>query len=173
MGRRPVGRAGFLVSALTLILVRLNLERIAFSGQGYNPPDSIGAILNAFAFGIVPSSNPAGLGENWSRWVSLIPFVWMGACLAPGRLHDAGVPRRWALLFLIPGVQVLFLLILSVIPSAGTGNGPQAQRGVRQSAWDRWLPSTRWGCALASAVYAGTAGVGLTLLSTLVVGEYG
>ncbi|MFM7817451.1 MAG: hypothetical protein ACKPGI_10840, partial [Verrucomicrobiota bacterium] len=115
MGRRPVGRAGFLVSALTLILVRLNLERVAFSGQGYNPPDSIGAILNAFAFGIVPSSNPAGLVEDWGRWVSLIPFVWMGACLALGRLHDAGVPRRWALLFLIPGVRVLFLLILSII----------------------------------------------------------
>ncbi len=174
-GRHALGRVGFLSTALTLILIRLNLERLVHAQQGYNPPHSIAVILNCFAFGIipVPGPEPMGAGQNWSRWVSLVPFVWVGACLALGRLLDARVSRRWALLFLIPGVRVLFLLILSILPGSRAANSPRPQEGDRQSLWDRWLPSSRWGCALASAVYAGATGVGLTLLSTLVVGEYG
>lgn len=173
VGRLPVGRSVFLGSAGMLILVRLNLERFAFSGAGYPPPDSIGAILNRFAFGIVPLTNPEGLGADWIRWASLIPFLWLGAGLSLGRLRDAGIPRRWALLFLIPGVRVLVLLILSTLPTVGMADGPPTVMGRRRSAWDRWLPSSKWGCALASAVYAGSVGAGLTWLSTLVLGEYG
>ena len=172
-GRRLVGRAGFLAFALALILLRLNLERFVFSGQGNNRPESIVAILNGFTFGLVPVSQPRELGEDWIHWVSWIPFLWVGACLALGRLRDARIPRRWALLFLIPGVRVLFLLILATLPGDDATQGPQTWIGDRRSFWNRWLPSSRWGCALASAIYAGAAGVGLTVLSTQWIGEYG
>jgi len=172
-GRRLVGRAGFLAFALALILLRLNLERFVFSGQGNNRPESIVAILNGFTFGLVPVSQPRELGEDWIHWVSWIPFLWVGACLALGRLRDARIPRRWALLFLIPGVRVLFLLILATLPGDDATQGPQTWIGDRRSFWNRWLPSSRWGCALASAIYAGAAGVGLTVLSTQWFGEYG
>jgi len=172
-GRRLVGRAGFLSVALVLIVGRLNLERFALSGRGYNPPESIIAIFNSFAFGLAPIPQPRDLTEDWIRWVSLIPFLWVGACLALGRLQDARIPRRWALLFWIPGIRVLFLLILSILPSGNATSSPESKIEGSHSFWDRWLPSSRWGCALASAIYAGAAGVGLTVLSTQWVGEYG
>ncbi|MFZ9856162.1 MAG: hypothetical protein ACO3I0_13685 [Limisphaerales bacterium] len=172
-GRRLVGRAGFMAVALALVLVRLNLERIVFSGQGYNPPQSIVTILNNFAFGLIPIPEPVGLSDDWLRWLSLIPFLWVGACLALGRLQHAQIPRRWALLFLIPGVRVLFFLILGALPGGDATSSPKPRVGERGSFLDRWLPSSRWGCALASAIYAGAVGVGLTLLSTQVFGEYG
>jgi hypothetical protein len=174
-GRRLIGRAGFLAIAVVLILGGLNLERFAFSGQGYNPPHSIGPILNGFAFSLVPIAiaSPPDLADHWFRWISWIPVLWVGVCLALGRLQDARIPRRWALLFLIPGVRVLFLLVLGAIPGGDATRSPQPRIADRSSFWDRWLPSSRWGCALASAIYAGAAGVGLTVLSTQVFGEYG
>ena len=172
-GRRLVGRAGFLSVALVLIVGRLNLERFALLGRGYNPPESIIAILNSFAFGLAPIPQPRDLTEDWIRWVSLIPFLWVGACLALGRLQDARIPRRWALLFWIPGIRALFLLILAILPSGNATSSPESKIEGSHSFWDRWLPSSRWGCALASAIYAGAAGVGLTVLSTQWVGEYG
>ena len=175
LGRGLVGRAGFLAGALALILGGLNLERFAFSGQGYNPPHSIGPILNGFAFDLVTIAiaSPPDLADHGFRWISWIPVLWVGACLAMGRLQHAGIPRRWALLFLIPGVRVLFLLILGALPGGDATSSPKPRVGERGSFWDRWLPSSRWGCALASAIYAGAGGVGLTLLSTQVFGEYG
>ena len=172
-GRRLVGRTVFLTVALALVLLRLNLERLAFPGQGYNTTHSIPAILNGFAFGLVPIAPPPDLADQWLRWVSWVPFLWVGVSLALGRLRDARIPRGWALLFLIPGVRVLFLLILGTLPGGDTTTGSKSGIGDRFSSWDRWLPSSKWGCALASAIYAGAVGVGLTLLSTQVFGEYG
>jgi uncharacterized membrane protein YhaH (DUF805 family) len=172
-GQRLIGRAGFMAVALALVLVRLNLERIVFSGQGYNPPQSIVTILNNFVFGIVPIPQLVSLANDWPRWLSLIPFLWVGSCLAVGRLQDARISRRWILLFLIPGVRGLFLLILGAVPSGDSTSRRTGATGEQRSIWDRWLPSTKWGCALASSIYAGAAGVGLTLLSTQVFGEYG
>ena len=172
-GQRLVGRAGFLAFTFALIIARLNLDRFAFSGQGYYPLGWVGATLSSFAFGLVPFSHPREPADDWFRWISLIPFLWVGACIALGRLKDARIPQRWALLFLIPGVRVLFLLILGTIPSGDSTNSPQPKTGNRHSPWDRWLPSSRLGCAMASAIYAGAVGVGLTVLSTKLVGEYG
>jgi len=172
-GRRLVGRAGFLSMAMVLIVGRLNLERFALSGRGYDPPESIIGILNSFAFGLAPTPQPRGIEEDWIRWVSWIPFLWVGACLALGRLRDSRIPKRWALLFLIPGVRALFLLILATLPGGDAPPSPPPGIRNRRSYWDRWLPSSRWGCALASAIYAGAAGVGLTVLSTQWFGEYG
>ena len=159
--------------AMVLIVGRLNLERFALSGRGYDPPESIIGILNSFAFGLAPTPQPRGIEEDWIRWVSWIPFLWVGACLALGRLRDSRIPKRWALLFLMPGVRALFLLILATLPGGDAPPSPPPGIRNRRSYWDRWLPSSRWGCALASAIYAGAAGVGLTVLSTQWFGEYG
>ena len=57
----------------------------------------------------------------------LVGTLWVGLGVCAKRLHDFGWSEWWRLLFIVPGVNVVLLLALAVIPGNAGSNryGPQ------------------------------------------------
>jgi hypothetical protein len=107
---------------------------------------------------------PGGLGvldlESGDRTFFLtmlvlsLPFVAVGVWLTVLRLRDAGLPTPAVVLFFVPLVNIVFLLMLSVLPSKPRAEGeapltaivlptPEALRRFGGSG-ERWQDSERW-----------------------------
>ena len=76
--------------------------------------------------------------------VIAVPFVWVGVALTVRRLRDAGLSLGWVVLFFVPFLNLLFFLLLSVLPSAGT---EPAWSGTGQRALATWVPDHPLGSA--------------------------
>jgi hypothetical protein len=46
-----------------------------------------------------------------------VPFIWVGIAMTRKRLRDAGQPNRLVFPFFIPAVNVVFFLLLCLLPS--------------------------------------------------------
>src|SRR5437899_319868 len=49
--------------------------------------------------------------------ITTLPFIWLGIGMTLKRLRDAGLPARLVLLFFVPAINVLFFILLCVLPS--------------------------------------------------------
>ena len=86
-----------------------------------------------------------------------LPFIWVGMVLTVKRLRSLGQPAWLSMLFFVPMVNLLFFLLLSVLPASqerNTGSDP-SERSVLL----RWIPHHPLGSA--------ALGVVLTLLLLL------
>ena len=83
-----------------------------------------------------------------------LPFIWVGLVLTVKRLCSLGQPAWLAMLFFVPVVNLLFFLLLSVLPTSEEQKpGPDRSEG---RVLDRWIPHHPLGSA--------ALGVVLTLL---------
>lgn len=95
--------------------------------------------------------------DNAPRWLLpalalwTLPFLWIGVTLTLRRVLDAGASAWTTLLYFVPYVNYVFMLALSVLPSA-----PPDDRGAAQ-----WRPGDR---TLPEALLSMGAGLGVGLL---------
>ena len=170
LGFGRMGRSQFTGWGLALLALFYNLDRLdAFDGSsgslkmGY--PERL-EILYRYGFHWIPWT-PSGVGQ----WLGIgLALVGWGS-LSTARLRDAGVKPLWGLLMLIPAVRMVFFALLAVIPSATTHADQDLETPPRL--WRRWLPKSRWGCAITSSLCTGLVGVILTVISTKYLREYG
>ena len=73
------------------------------------------------------------------------------------------------MLFVVPVLNVLFFLLLSVLP----GREPQIPARAGRDWLDRWLPHSVWGSAALGVVLTGLAGIGAVALAVKVFRGYG
>lgn len=87
-------------------------------------------------YGILPRLDPAG----WLLF--LVPLIWVNTCIAVQRLHDIGRSGWWALLMLIPLVNVVLALYLLFAPGDPYDNEyGSGLLGVRASAEEGSAPA--------------------------------
>jgi hypothetical protein len=108
--------------------------------------------------------------DNAPRWllpalaIWTLPFIWIGVTLTLRRALDAGASAWTTLLYFVPYVNYVFMLVLSVLPSA-----PADDRGAAE-----WRPGDR---TLPEALLSMGAGLALGLVmmgvSVLARGLYG
>jgi len=95
-----------------------------------------------------------------------LPFVSAGGVLSIRRLADVGLPRSLIALFLIPAINALFFILLSVLPSKEYGD-------TGATRFDRFMPRGRLGSALLAVVLSSSLGVALTYFSANMLTHYG
>lgn len=100
-----------------------------------------------------------------------LPFIWVGLAMTVRRLRSAGLPTWLAVLFFAPFVNLLFLLILAVVP----GHEERANRWATrlESPFDRLVPRSAIGAAAVSVVVTGLLGTVLVWLSVTTFRSYG
>jgi hypothetical protein len=97
-----------------------------------------------------------------------LPFAWIGGTMSVRRAQDAGLPAPLGLLFYVPIVNYVAIAALSLAPTRaakdpGTALVPAPLQGLDRATW-----------AAMMGVGAGVAsGLGMTVLSVYVLGEYG
>lgn len=122
-----------------------------------------------------------------------LPFIWTGVVLTLRRLRAVGLPRWWVVLFFAPLLNLLFFIVLSILPSKDAAPEPSAAGGdatgnqasvqepggqvafgrVTRSVLDRVIPKHWLGSAFMGFAVTMTLAIGLTLLAVFAFGNYG
>lgn len=100
-----------------------------------------------------------------------LPFIWIGVTLTIKRLRSAGFSPQLALLFFVPFFNLVFFLILCLVPAAhpaGSKRDPS-----QPSPLARVLPQGALGSAALSLLVTVPIGVGLAVLGAQVLANYG
>ncbi len=111
-----IGRGRYLFTGVLLFAVKHLLDRlVAMKVFGLS-----WSLFNYWVFGESSKidETPYGRLKFYGTLVALaIPFIWVGVVLTLRRLRDAGLPLWLVALFFLPFINLLFFLLLSIMPS--------------------------------------------------------
>lgn len=170
--RGTVGRAAYFGVGVTLFAVKHLIDRMIAS-LGFGLPWSL------FNYWIVGDGStqigdaPLDLLKFYSALIAVaIPFIWIGVALTVGRLRDIGWPLWMVALFFVPFLNLLFFLILSVIPSQTRISAKSIDKPFL-SALERIIPKSGFGSAVAGVAVTTVLSVAATLMISQGLGNYG
>jgi len=105
--------------------------------------------------------------------LAAMPFIWLGLAMTTRRLRDAGWPVWLSALFFVPVVNVVFLIALCLLPSAGYEKTTDAAPWPGPRVLDGIIPRSSAGSALMAILLASVIGLAFLLLGTVVLQTYG
>jgi len=160
-----LGRAPYAAVGTAMVLVKFGLDRLlaaAFDRRwGYADYWS----PSAYAFDDLPRA-------QWAFYAALaglaLPFALVGLSLTLRRLRDGGLPPWLVVLFFVPVVNLVFFVVLCLVPARGPARPEAAAPSAPTSRGDR-APAS----AIAGVVLTGLLGVALVAFATEGLGSYG
>lgn len=103
-----------------------------------------------------------------------LPFIGIGVTLTVRRLRSIGLPLWLAVLFFPPVINLIFFLILSLLPPRqGAASPPVRRAGSPSRFLRRLIPNDPWGSAAVAALLAVPLGAAATFFATTVLRNYG
>jgi hypothetical protein len=102
-----------------------------------------------------------------------LPFIWIGVVLTMKRLRSANLPSTLLVLFLVPFLNLLFFLWLSLVPARGAVASSGGMQRTRDESWRRILPESALGSAAISVLFTVPIGLILVLVGTQLLQNYG
>ena len=97
-----------------------------------------------------------------------LPFIWVGLAMTLKRLRSAGLPAWGVAFFFLPFLNLLFFLVLCVLPE----RTPEV--AARRESWlDRVIPIHPIGSAAIGLLATNALGLPVVLLATEGLGNYG
>lgn len=166
-----IDRGPYALLGVVLVIVKYEIDRIvslALTGKSM-PPWSYW--VPGDVFGSVARDVDSAERALVMLLIAL-PFLWSGVVLTLRRLRSVEQPQLLVLLFFVPALNVLFFLLLCVLPArAGElepGRGP-----LRSSFLDRLIPRSTAGSAAMSLAIVLPITTGLVFLSAATLGSYG
>jgi len=150
-----------------LMAIKYNLDR-AIAWQCFNRTWYFWNYIKPHGFAAINELPPDDERFYFLLLLSSLPFLILGIFLTLRRLRAAGLPLELCLIFFVPVINLIFFVILCLIPAKHASPARTGHPG-----WLTWLPTSPVGSALASMVLVGLAGAGLACLSTAVLQNYG
>lgn len=100
-----------------------------------------------------------------------LPFIWVGVVLTLKRLRAAQLPSWLVAIFFVPFINLIFFLLLSILPSREGQKPPTAERGR----WilSRLIPDHPIGSAAMALLLTVSLGVAMTQLGVKGFSTYG
>jgi uncharacterized membrane protein YhaH (DUF805 family) len=102
-----------------------------------------------------------------------MPFLWVGLAMTVQRLRDAGQPVWLAVLFFFPFLNLLFFLLLCILPSGRQGESEEMAPWPAVRPLEGIIPRGKLGSAVLAIVVTTAIGLVFVLLGTTVIGAYG
>ena len=170
---RPTGtvdRGTYALVGLIGFAIKHNLDRIIASKLFHHRWD----LFNYWE----PIRNAGGITHLSARdahmltvlVVTALPFIWVGVVMTIKRLRDADAPLAYVILFFVPFLNLLFFVILSLIPTCKTVPRSIA---AEQSWLARVVPDNPFGSAALAVLLTGIVGLGAAVFSVLYLVRYG
>jgi hypothetical protein len=128
--REPVSRAAYLAGGVVFMLLKFGIERAIFSAWVGRELGLI-AFLSPFFVHRAELLRGAPDGATWTMIGLAMPFLWIGVSMSARRALDAGLPPMLGFLFLIPGVNYLLMLALSLVPTRRPADRQPAEGAYR------------------------------------------
>ena len=168
-----IDRGPYAVIGLAAFAFKHNLDRLVASLVFHRP-------WGLFNYWVSPAEaiDIAHLSRSDARFFATLlllalPFIGVGVVLTLRRLRDAGLPPALVVLFFVPVVNLVFFLLLAVVPSRAAVRVASAGRGRAQAFLDALMPDHPAGSAAVAALVAVPFGVAATVLATSVIERYG
>jgi len=115
-----ISRERYVLYGLILFALKFNLDRFVSSQLFHHQWGLLDYFFPGQAFDLL--NLPAAERKFYAIMVAMaLPFIWSGVVLTVRRLRDAGLPLWLVKLFFFPFVNLVFFLVLSVLPRAEQG----------------------------------------------------
>ena len=101
-----------------------------------------------------------------------LPFIWVGVALTMKRLRSANLPLHLVVFFFVPFVNLLFFLLLCLLPSREE-HEEHSQPLSKDSSLARMIPESALGSAAIALLITVPLGLGMMLLGVRVLANYG
>jgi uncharacterized membrane protein YhaH (DUF805 family) len=105
--------------------------------------------------------------------VLALPFVWIGVALTLKRLRSANLPSQLVLLFFVPFLNLLFFLLLCLIPARNSTVSEGQKDRQRGSPFARIVPDSVLGSAAISLLLTVPVGLVMVLIGVRLLTNYG
>lgn len=160
----PVTRGFYAASGFGLLLLKYAGEAASLwvsNGKFFTPLDFINPLLTERMK--LLEGAPEWLIWGWVLWT--FPFLWIALSMSVRRAVNAGVTPLPGLLIFIPGVNLITMLLLAILPENLTQLPPDVRQTPANVAWVR---------AALSGVLGGLAlGIAMLSLNVYALGNYG
>jgi uncharacterized membrane protein YhaH (DUF805 family) len=150
-----------------LMAIKYNLDR-AVAWFGFHHTWYFWNYIKPHGFAAIDAVPPNDRAFYVVLLLTALPFLILGIVLTLRRLRSAGLPLELCLLFFVPVINLIFFVILCLLP-AKQMTSPRPER----LGWMTWLPTSAVGSALASTIIVGVSGMGLAYFSTEALRNYG
>ena len=164
-----MARGTYALAGLALFGLKHNLDRFvatAIFGKRWSlfnyvvPPEHGASLLRL---------SPEEVRFFGTMLLLAVPFILVGVVLTLRRLRSAGLPPTLVVLFFVPVVNLVFFLVLCVVPERDEAPGPRP--GTR--GWGRFVPESALGSAFAATGITLVLGIAVVLLGVRVLQHYG
>jgi uncharacterized membrane protein YhaH (DUF805 family) len=102
-----------------------------------------------------------------------LPFIWVGVVLTMKRLRSAGLPTQLVALFFVPFLNLLFFLMLCLLPGRAPSPAETGAEPRTDSSPARIFPESALGSAAVSLLITVPLGLGAALFGAQVLANYG
>ena len=102
-----------------------------------------------------------------------LPFVWVGVAMTLKRLRSARLPLPLVVMFFVPFLNLLFFLVLCLVPEREHLLQQPAGEMPGESVWWTMLPQSALGSAAVSILLSVPPGLAIVLLGVKVLTNYG
>jgi hypothetical protein len=102
-----------------------------------------------------------------------LPFIWVGVVLTTKRLRSAGLSTQLVALFFVPFLNLLFFLMLCLLPEREPSPAESKNAPAKNTALTRMVPESALGSAAVSLLITVPVGLGVALLGAQVLANYG
>ena len=149
-----------------------------FTGEFFTPYDFVNPWLSSKADFVAQSP---GLGIAWLAFT--IPFVWIAVAMSVGRSVNVGLSPWWGMVMMIPLLNLLGMLVLSILPTGWLTRTPEQihdDLAMQQKMVEAFEPPSGFDSSeaydfqndLVDAQGKPVAGVGQGLLSAIAAGTF-
>lgn len=169
--RGQSSRRQFIIAGLVAFAAKYNLDRLiarVFFDETWHLGNYIHRTL-----GLATDPGP-GAGFWFSLFMVALagPFIWIGVSLTLRRLRDCGLPLWLVVFFFAPVLNLLFFLILSVLPGRPEAQADEALANRPPGFLVRWLPKSKWANAWIAVVISVVVSVATVILGAEILNEY-
>lgn len=166
-----IGRGTYAVIGLFGFAIKHNLDRFVATFFFHRPWD----LFNYW----IPVRDVARitlLGGPEARFLATmvalaLPFIWIGIVLTVKRLRSAGLPPQLVFLFFIPFLNLLFFLVLCLVPERQ--RSPANLRSPGEPFFSRMIPASAFGSAAVSLIITVPLGFATAYFGSQVLRNYG
>jgi uncharacterized membrane protein YhaH (DUF805 family) len=171
--RGTVGRGKYLGLGIALFAFKHLLDRLIAS-VGFGLPWSLFNYWVAGESATEIDNTSLNVLQFYATMVAVaLPFIWVGVVLTLRRLRDIGWPLWLVAFFFFPFINLLFFLVLGIVPSRNADGTHPETEGAFVAMMDRIIPKSGVGSAFAAVIVTSALAVIATALIAQGLGNYG
>jgi len=166
--RRLYAAVGFIGFA-----IKHNLDRIVAVLFFHRPWNLFNYWLPLKSAAPINALGPSDIVFLATMVLMALPFIWLGVSMTLKRLRSTHLPLSLVLLFFVPFLNLLFFLLLCLLPAKDGVAQDALTRGPKHSRFSAMVPHSALGSAAFATLFTAPLGLAFAVIGAQVFVNYG